>query len=112
MSDPAHIESLAQAIAEEEENGGNPWLARAFYERALRDIEESNPPTVRDQIATVLTSGLSGAVLFAELLRRFPACRRQDAFAAAAMAVTVWQSEVTIAGLNRLVDLTENREAA
>lgn len=97
--DRAHaLTAISDSLAGEK---GGGWLARAIAERIEKDLDdrEAAKRTAADQIATVLTSGLSGPPLCAELWKRFPGANRADAFMGAAMAASLFQADVALARL-------------
>jgi hypothetical protein len=98
------IAELDRLVAEREADGDNPWLARAIREAVQRSLEASlQGPFAHEEMAQVLLSGLTGTALLAELWRRFPSIRRADVYAAAALAVTLLQTDIVLAQFNHAI---------
>ena len=98
----AELRETADRLDAETRVRGEPshgWLARAIHDSIAAKLEENRTAfrTVAHDVETVLTSGLSGLTLNAELRARFPTTSRSDVFLGAAMAITVMEARVTLA---------------
>jgi hypothetical protein len=88
----AELEATADRLDAEERGAG--WLNRAIAASVRKELDSRTPePTEAQRIEALLTSGLSGLSLHAELWSRFGAASRADVFAGVAAAVTVLIAE-------------------
>jgi len=93
----AELSDMADRALANEPGGG--WLARAIRDRIIAKLEENRSlgRTVAQDIEAVLTSGLTGPHLTAELWARFSKASRADVFFGVVMAITIMEARATLA---------------
>lgn len=96
-----HLAALRSVEAQLDDQPGGGWLARAIVEKLEAELaaKAAAQRTVSVEIAILLTSGLSGPSLAAELWHHFPTDRRPDVYTGVVMAVTLFQADLALARL-------------
>jgi hypothetical protein len=105
----SELGAIETSLAEEP---GGGWLARAIRDGLERELGANRPPTTAEVMADLISCGLSGRPLLAELWSRFAGASRADVFTAIALATAILEARLTLAETERNIATAPGAEAS